>query len=232
MEENTKGYLDIDSYFYLRESHAKFDALEDYLSIMDKQVTTIVHEQSEQRKKDIEDVSDTLNGEDQILYIEHRNAEYEQFERYFAENFRYSFIVLVWLVIEDELKRVCLEIRRRKGLELRKLDRNRVFEQCKKILKEDVGIAIANITYWSNICDLRKIRNCIVHTAGFIDRLGDKDKEQLKQLVEKYLDLHLDDFDQHLRITTEYCTLAIQNTKGFFFELFDNVDIKYWKVKS
>ena len=153
-------------------------------------------------------------------------------ERYFAENFRYSFIVLVWLVIEDELKRVCLEIRRRKGLELRKLDRNRVFEQCKKILKEDVGIAIANITYWSNICDLRKIRNCIVHTAGFIDRLGDKDKEQLKQLVEKYLDLHLDDFDQHLRITTEYCTLAIQNTKGFFFELFDQVDIKPWKVKS
>ena len=199
---------------------------------MDKQITTIVHEQSEQLRKDIEDIPDTLSGEDQNMYIQYRNDEYQQFEKSFVENFRYSFIVLIWLVIEDELKRVCLEIRSRKGLEKIDWDRRGVIEQCKKILKKDTGIAIDTITHWHSICGLQKIRHCIVHTAGYIDQLGnEKTKDYLKRLVKKSPDLQLD-YDQHLRITTKYCTLAVQNTKEFFLELFDNVDIKVLKVKS
>ena len=58
-------------------------------------------------------------------------------------------------------------------------------------------------------------------------------KDYLKILIErKELGIQMDDFNERLKVTTEYCMLVIQNINKFFTEIFDSVGIKVWKVPS
>jgi len=204
--------LDLESHYYITGFQERLNGLANYFAIMSTQVACIESEQSKQLKKDLENVPDSWSDADQYSFIQWRENEYQQFKSTFAENFRYSFIVLVWLVIEDELKRVCVEVKRRKGLQ--NGNRPREISQCKQILKEVGGFDVKNSAHWSGIDDLRKIRNCIVHTSGFVD----------DSIIER-LNLQIDD-DKRLRVSTEYCELAVQSTTEFFAEVLDGVGIK------
>jgi len=228
MKTNILSRIDFESHYYITESHERLNGLINYLAIMDTQVEHIEIEQSEQLKKDLETIPNSWSDSDQYSFIQWRENEYQQFKSTFAESFRYSFIVLVWLVVEDELKRVCIEIQRRKELAPQKWKSNGVFVQCKEILKKVAGVSVENVAHWSSICDLQKIRDCIVHTSGFVN--DSRDKDYLKKLVEgKRFNLQIDDYDGRLRITTEFCKLAVQSTTEFFAEIFDGAGIKILK---
>ena len=220
--------IDIESYFFITENKDRLRGLRDYLAIMDAEVARIEAKQSKQLKEDLESIPDSWSGDDQSSYILWRENEYQLFESTFAKSFRYSFIVLVWLVIEDELKRVCIEIQQRKGLVPRPWKSNGVFDQCKSILKEAAGVSCEKIVHWSNICDLQKIRKCIVHTSGFVE--ASKDKEYLTKLVKrKQLTLQIDDYDRRLQVSSDFCNQAIQDTTEFFSHVLKSAGIKMVK---
>ena len=220
--------FDFEAYSYISGSQERLSGLANYLAIMEAQVARIEVEQAEQLKKDLKSIPDSWSDADQYSFIQWRENEYQLFEITFAESFRYSFLVLVWLNIEDELKSVCVEIQRRKGLAPQQWKSKGVIEQCKEILKETAGVILTGIPHWSSICDLQKIRDCIVHTSGFVD--DSRDKNYLQKLVKREgLNLQIDDYDRRLRISPEYCKLAVQSTKEFFTEIFDSAGIKMWK---
>jgi hypothetical protein len=228
MDEHDISIIDIESYFFITENNERLKGLGDYLAIMDTQVTRIEAEQAKKLEEDLQSIPDSLSDEDQSSYIQWREDEYQLFQSTFAKSFRYSFIVLVWLVIEDELKRVCIEIQQRKGLVPQKWKSNGIFDQCKSILKEVAGVSIEKIVHWSSICDLQKIRNCIVHTSGFVN--ASKDKEHLIKLIErKHLSLQLDDYDGRLQVSSEFCNESIQNTSDFFANVLESAGIKMVK---
>jgi hypothetical protein len=228
MDETDFSLFDFESYYYKTESQERLSSLANYLAIMDMQVARIESEQFEQLNKDLETISDSWSVPDQYSFSQWRENEYHQFKSTFSESFHYSFVVLVWLVIEDELKRVCLEIQRRKELIPQKWEGNSIIKQCKEILKKVAGVPIENITLWSDIDNLQNVRNCIVHTSGFVNE--SRDKKHLIKLVEaKNPSLQIDNYDGRLRIETEYCQQAVQITGKFLEEIFDRVGFKDWK---
>lgn len=219
---------DFESYFFTTESMYKLQGLADYLSAMEAQLARLKDEQSAQLKKDLESIPDSWSEIDQYSFVQWREDQYTQFERLFPESFRYSFVVLLWLVIEDELKRVCIEIQRRKGLAPQKWQGNRVVEQCKTILKEISGITDKDIAHWSDICNLQKIRDCVVHTSGLIEE--SRDRKYLIELVRKVgKEIGLQIEYDRLTVGPQYCKLATQNTIEFFTAIFDGVGIRIWK---
>lgn len=227
MDKIDLSLFDFESHYFLTENRDRLNGLANYLAIMDAQVTRIEAEQAEELKEDLETLPDSWSETDKISFVQWREHQYQQFINTFAESFRYSFIVLIWLVIEDELKRVCVEVQHRKGIVPQQWQSKGVISQCKNVLKDVAGISFQNIAYWSNIRDLQKVRDCIVHTSGFVN--SSRDKIYLIRLAEGENHLQIDDYDGRLRITNEFCKSAVQSTIDFFTEVFNGAGIKHWK---
>jgi len=79
--------------------------------------------------------------------------------------FRYSCIVLLYLVLENKLKEICAIVQEPTCKPLPGFDRA-VVARCKKYLKDTVGFSTH---LWKHIEDLSKIRNYIVHASGRVE---------------------------------------------------------------
>ena len=160
-----------------------------------------------------------------ILPYESMMEEYDWVYRYFfPRSLRYSFIVLLFLVIEHQLNQLCDEIKKRRNLPIRANEMSGdVLKRSKAYLHKVAGVSIKN---WESLEDLSKIRNCIVHVLGKVEL--SKDGKHLKQLAKKNIGISISDEDSHeegfLVISAEYCESAVHLAKQFFDEIFDGAD--------
>jgi hypothetical protein len=222
--------LDFESIYYITECMERLDGLADYLAVMEAQVVSFKAKEAEKLKKDLEGIPDSCSNNDEYSFVQWREHQYRQFEYSIPESYHYSFVVLLWLVVEDELKRVCGEIARRKGAPTPSIDRrNGIIKPYMNFLDTTGGLPLRNIAHWHEICHLQKIRNRIVHASGRIDESGDIG--YLTRLKGKHIGLQIDE-EQRLRVEPDYCKLAIRNTIEFFAEILDGVGIKIWKEPS
>ncbi len=142
----------------------------------------------------------------------------------FPRSMRYSFIVFLYLILENHLIALCDTIKHVRGLNVRSKEfKGDVIEQCKKYLKDIAGVPEINVRSWERIEDLSKVRNCIVHTLGRIDLSNDK--KRLYAIAQEGQGLAIakdDDLDErYIVFTKEYCERANNDVGILFNELFD-----------
>jgi len=143
---------------------------------------------------------------------------------FFPRSLRYSFVVLLFLVIEHQLNQLCDEIKKRQSLPIRANEMSGdVLKRSKVYLEKIAGISINN---WSDLEDLSKVRNCIVHALGKVEL--SKDEKHLRQLVKRNVGLYISskDFQEegYLVVSADYCESAIRVAKKFFDEIFEAAD--------
>jgi hypothetical protein len=140
---------------------------------------------------------------------------------FFPRSLRYSFIVLLFLVLENQLGLLCDEIKKRRNLNLQVTDfSGSALKRAKSYLEKVVGITGVD---WENVEDLSKIRNCIVHTLGNV--LLSRDTERLQLLAKQNIGISISSSEDPdigvILITSEYCAQSVTSVRKFFDTIFD-----------
>lgn len=174
---------------------------------------------------------------------EHQMAEWDvamqehamTFDMLLPNFFRYSLIVLLFLVVESKLGELCRAVKNVRGnIPSPPCPEKNIVNEYKEYLTKRAGISGLR---WDKIHDLNKIRNCIVHASGKVK--GFRHETYLRQLARREIGLSIsgDDYDPKddlqplyldedmLVLRPEYCKGAISNIRDFFEELCDAVPL-------
>jgi len=100
--------------------------------------------------------------------------------------FRYSCVAMLYTVVERELRRLCSNLEKEKGsAKLKYKDlKGGILEQIPKWCTFCFGLEIASFKEFSEIRDLQKIRDCIVHCNGEVD--DSRDKKDILAMKDRY----------------------------------------------
>ncbi|MBI1746877.1 MAG: hypothetical protein HYR55_09860 [Acidobacteria bacterium] len=177
-----------------------------------------------------------LNAEDEYAEWSIAMKEHQAtFDMLLPNYFRYSFIALLLLIVENKLADLCYAAKA-----VRKLDsevpqpRRDVIKEYKSYISDKAHISGLN---WDALQELGKVRNCIVHASGKIK--GYRDKSFLTQLARKRAGLHINeglwDYEGDLQplflenhilvIEPEYCRYAVGTIKAFFEDICDKIPL-------
>lgn len=195
-------------------------SLTKYQSTMESQLSTVQKEEQQR----ISDLAKTFGMDEQEMLAEGAYEEYQwTYDFMFPLSFRYSFIVLLFLVLESQLVSLCDEVKRRKGVPLRANElKGDAISRFKIFLKKLAGVAIDE-KFWEKIEDLSKVRHCVVHTLGDVKKSSDE--KHLRALATRRTDTSISSNDLHdkdiLNIEPEYCAQAVEDVKNLFEEIFN-----------
>lgn len=98
-------------------------------------------------------------------------------------DFRYSCVIMLWMILERELARLVNNVEKEKGsqkLKLKDIRGDNLIDQIQKYLEVFFGLSLTDCPNYESLHDLRKIRNCIVHCRG---DLGLSKKEITSHLI-------------------------------------------------
>lgn len=147
-------------------------------------------------------------------------------EEVLAEALYYSFIILLYGVVEDNLNQTCDLISETKKLPLRAKDlRGDTISQCMDFLSKLAGISADSIKSLPAIRDMAKVRNCIVHASGIIEKTNERDRNRLVELTRLYpnsISLSKVKFahQKKLVLSFEYCQICLKAAASLFIEVF------------
>lgn len=104
------------------------------------------------------------------------------FTNVFPRSLRYSFVMFLFSIVENQLVVLCEELRRRKNLaEENMTGRMSPLERCKAFLSNTCAIDFGAVRAWERLAILEKVRNCIAHAGGRVE--DSRDKECLEKLA-------------------------------------------------
>lgn len=201
------------------ETNFAFDNLKDYLELVESQFETV--RELERNRTNFAPPPGMSECEYLEWYDDYK-AEVmffeDRYERDFPSKIRYSFIVLLHIVLEERLSATCKEIVKRKGLAVaEKYSKGAALERAKTFL-----IEVAAINFdkqgWQELKDFQMIRNCIVHTNGRIEE--SRDKKRISDLCKR--GKGISDTDGFLRIEKTFCDRTLQSMSVFFKNLLDS----------
>jgi hypothetical protein len=198
------------------ETEFAFDSLADYLDIIEGQFESV---RRLERNRIQQNPPAGLSEEEFAEYQSEIQFFEDRYERDFPSKIRYSFVVLLYIVLETRLRAVCDEISKRRSLELRESDlKGASIERAKAFLEKVATLPSGDRMAWQWLRDFQKVRDCIVHTNGRIERSRDKDR--LNHLCNENMGLSSE--AGSLMIERHYCTKMIEITKSYFGRLFDS----------
>lgn len=204
--------------FFRIETEGLFRSLADYHKKLEAQIPII-------GKTEFEKIQEWAKQES-VEYGEYDIAVDElkwEYEYYFPRSLRYSFIVLLYLVVEKQLTQLCKIIQAGDNLPIKANDlRGDIIERSKTYIHKVAGVSMNEVD-WTKLSDLSVVRNCIVHTMGEI--VESKDRAYLQKMVSANIGLSTgsDEFldNNRLQLSKEYCSTAVHNMQVFFDQLFD-----------
>jgi hypothetical protein len=198
------------------ETEFAFDSLADYLDIIEVQFESV---RKLERNRIPQNPPAGLSEEEfaecqsEIQFFEDR------YERDFPSKIRYSFVVLLYIVLETRLRAACDEITKRRSLEKKESEiRGAALERAKAFLKKVAKLPSGDQMIWEWLIDFQKVRDCIVHTNGRVEKSRDKDR--LNHLCNENVGLSSE--AGSLMIERHYCTKTLEMTKSYFEHLFDS----------
>lgn len=198
------------------ETEFAFDSLAAYLDIIEDQfenVRKLEQNRIPQNKTVGLSEEEFSERQSEIQFFENR------YERDFPSKIRYSFVVLLYIVLETRLRAACDEISKRRSLELRESDlKGAAIERARYFLKKVAKLPSGDQMVGQWLSDFQKVRDCIVHTNGKIEKSNDE--KRLNELCNKSLGLSSD--AGSLMIERHYCTKTLEMTKSYFGHLFDS----------
>jgi hypothetical protein len=209
--------------WFRSETESILHSLAEYQAVMETQLDTVqTNEQKRVRDwlRSIEFESDDWDVESSIA-----RDEYEwTYNIMFPKSLRYSFLVLLFLVLERQLIGLCDDIKDRQKLPIRANDlKGDTILRCKIYLQKLAGISRVDDQLWVKVEDLSKVRNCIVHALGKIELSNDQ--RRLQELATNGHGISISGHESPeeglLIITSEYCQQAINDVLEFFTAIFE-----------
>lgn len=155
-----------------------------------------IEEKVQELGRDKKLTEDEKYGEWNLLMNDHDTT----YEMFFTNLFRYSCVVLVNLVLEDHLHKLCWALFKvKKHPESPKGDG---INACKRYIQR------FHLSYdqsvWDFIDDLRRIRNCIVHSSGDVSRRNPKQQSELRVIAKKNIGIHIGRESRQYHLTPLY----------------------------
>jgi hypothetical protein len=202
--------------FFRIDTSNLLDGLAEYLEILETQLPDI----HTKERKSIE-----AWAESESVDPAEFDAAFDEYQwtynYFFPRSLCYSFVVLLFLVLENQLGLLCDEIMKRRDLNLQATDfSGSALKRAKTYLEKVVGITGID---WEKVEDLSKVRNCFVHTLGKVEL--STDKERLHHLAKESFGISISGSDYSdagvILITTEYCANSLVNVRKFFDAIFD-----------
>lgn len=191
--------------------------LEDYLGLVDQQISDAVVEQESKLKRSL---STSLNDiERDELYQRHRRMVDDVINRLF----RYPLILMMWAVYERAINNVAIYLKERLNKKLIPRDIRGSDEFDKYIKYYDY---ILNYRLFTSECrkelnKLRIVRNFISHYNGCIDFAEENKIKQIREIVSDDLRFEIDSY--YLEVTTKYLNESFALVKDEINNLIDRV---------
>lgn len=225
--------MKVDTAFFRSLSTAAFDSLAEYYETMESQLASMKDRDRKRIYKDLSKLG--LSGEEKYrewdLAMQDHSAKYDMLFTNFS---RYSFVVLLVIVLENWLHRLCLavdDIRHPAGVV--PATGEDTIRKHRDYLKK-AGV-LADNSLWDDVFDLVKIRHCIVHASGNTDH--SKYQLRLRDISRKGVGLSISDHTYRnaltplyletgmLMIEPRFCRSMIAKIKTLFGTLCDSVPL-------
>jgi len=141
-------------------------------------------------------------------------------ESIFLHTFRYSALVSIYSLIETSMSTLCRHLERREYLTLKLSDlKGKGVERARLYLTKVCHITFPDSSHeWSEIQKLNKVRNCIVHANGNIERVRSSDK--LRSIIKDTKGLKIER-KRILIIEKVYLDNAITWAENFLQKLYE-----------
>ena len=141
--------------------------------------------------------------------------------------FRYASVVTLFAIFERELKRLADNLAKdgRAPISYKDL-RGGLLEQLGKFTEGFCGFGIAGCRGYTQICDLQKVRDCIVHCYG--DVALSRDSKYLLKLNSTSVGLEIFEGAQ-MAIGPAFLTASLSAIRSFFHDLFVKLG---WKIND
>jgi len=209
--------------FFRTEYTSIFSSLAEYLVTMETQLGKAADTEWASNLEYLSKLTDPeeWDQESSTAFFEHSYT----YEYMFPRFYRYSFIVLVFLIFETQMTGLCdqLQSRRKLSLRLKDVRASGTVPTFRTYLSKVVGITGWDESHWQRMDDLSKVRNCIVHALGKVD--VSNDGKQLQAILKRTRSLSVSDGTSgpigFLLVKPEYCTQIIADVESFLDEICD-----------
>ena len=157
--------------------------------------------------------------EDIQLFRNEQQALEDFFERDLIPTMRYSVVVFIHIVFETRLRSFCAAMQRERNIPVGLGDiRGSATEQARTYLSKLVGVAVGEYPEWSQLRSLQYVRDCIVHSYGYVDSEDDRSKN-LRQLATQNIGLSISE-DERLLLSKSFCDQHVAHLSQLFNRLF------------
>lgn len=218
------GKIIIDS-FFPQLTLATLDALGRYFEMAESQLQSVRKKEYDQTVSEIKGLG--LSPEEKWiewdLAMQEHAATHDMLYTHFL---RYSFVVLLHLILEDKLREFCGIVGGRKGKTPPAAERS-IVKAYKRFL-ERAGVSVEQ-QVWKSVHDLNKVRNCIVHASGNVGRARDEKHPRSLARRDPNLAISGDEYESEglplyleedmLMLTPDYCNHAVADVKRLFENL-------------
>jgi len=198
------------------DTDSAIDALRKYLAITEAQMEAVYRAERDAHEADARNTSDE---EERDLHWQIGNYIEQRYEQDLIPAMRYSFVVLVHIVFENQLRRFCAEMQKecKLTLSLSDIAGKSPIERSSSYLTKVVGLVVGNLAEWQHLRTVQKIRDCIVHAYGHIDE--SRDKQEIQQLAAKNSGISIDESGR-LALTKVFCENCLSSVEKLFSQLF------------
>ena len=199
-------------------------------------------EENERLITEAAEEQERLHGPDWHPKTEEELGEYHEFKRIsrhlhdeiVTPVFRYSCVVMLYTVVERELRRLCVNLEKEKTpVKLTYKDlKGGILEQISKWCRICCALELASFKEFSEIRDLQKIRDCIVHCNGEVD--DSWDKKDILAMKDRYTGFFAWERTE-IEIQPEFVSHMHRQVWSFFLGVFDSLkwDVDPdWKAKQ
>lgn len=136
-------------------------------------------------------VDTDMDEADRDLLVQTHN----EYQRLFPYKLRYSFVLLLWTIVETQLKASC-DFKAQHSdtsLTLADIRANDTLGRCRKYFEKVMDVKLDEDSLWSELNSLQKLRNCIAHANGVLEDIRhDGDRKHLEQYFRRGLGLSRD----------------------------------------
>lgn len=162
------------------------------------------------------------------------------YDMLFPNFLRYSFVVLLHLVLDDWLWRLCRTVKCvRKSCQPLPAGRRGAIKEYKRWLAKE-GVSVPE-NVWGSVHDLTKLRNCIVHASGSLKRSDHS--QYLRKLARRQPGLRVSNASHHneqsplyleqdmLVLDASYCRCTVDDVRQLFEALCNAVPLNPFVVE-
>lgn len=184
--------------------------------------------------KKFEEHKATIEQLQHIPMIEHDdNHDSLQYEWYALnkskENrnlFFKSFIITLFTFLESSLMDCCrnIELEKKYRLTVKDLAGKGIVQSMNYLVKvHKIEYFLETSTEWSQLQDIQRLRNCLVHNSGKLDETAEQ-SQQLKKYIHRNTNLRIDESNGTIIVSKEYCEKSLLIVERYLYAIDKKLD--------